>query len=98
HRLPHSFPTRRSSDLRADTNESGFHPWNRQSLTTSLLRPLPCGRTSTSLQYGWRTSRRYSSLSLVASTVQLTASLTTVSSLNCRDRKSTRLNSSHVKT
>src|SRR5690606_41548761 len=86
HTITQSFPTRRSSDLRAPIRA-----------VQSALRDHPSVQENRRSHDGRARGRRQSAhtrgQALGRSSV---ASLRTVQS--CRDRKSTRLNSSHVKT
>src|SRR5690606_41376445 len=89
HRDLHSFPTRRSSDLDADQGLDHTLPFGDETGQRKWLRVLG----TRELQEGGQT-RIYGTLQDVTKIQNVTQELLVV---NAKDRKSTRLNSSHVK-
>src|SRR5207249_9233902 len=93
HRDPHSFPTRRSSDLLPRQTATATH-------NLSLGRPTctPCARSSAQMEA--KSSRTTRSLVRSRPSILSLLPLRKTSSPPCSpaqlDRKSTRLNSSHV--
>src|SRR5699024_12374204 len=84
HLYLHSCPTRRSSDLRG-TGGGG----------AGVRGLTPCARRASS--YAWFTARRHSAIfSRYAVISSASARVTSTSRVERSDRKSTRLNSSHV--
>src|SRR5207249_7821282 len=82
----HSFPTRRSSDLSGGWRQSSYHP----RLTISLRTPVVLPPTLAITDWRGNVSRKVEASSLGTQKPE------SATQRGSRDRKSTRLNSSHV--
>src|SRR5690606_41501368 len=96
HLRRHSFPTRRSSDLRRSHGTPDPHGIRMWCLGNEMDGPWQIGH-KTAEEYGRLAAETARAMRMIDPGLELVACGSSSSSMPTLDRKSTRLNSSHVK-